>query len=85
MVLHLLYGQQQLQNCLDLLDADDTLLVMEAPVVEAVSGSFPGLPCDVMVLDESDSNRARSDGLSVTDTAGLLNLIMRYPHSVSWS
>ena len=85
MVLHLLYGQQQLQNCLDLLGADDTVLVMEAAVVEAVSGSFSGLPCDVLVLDESDSNRARSDGLRVTDTAGLLDLITRYPHSVSWS
>lgn len=85
MVLHLLYGQQQLQNCLDLLDADDTLLVMEAAVVEVVSRSFSGLPCDVMVLDESASNRARSDGLGVTDTAGLLDLIMRYPNSLSWS
>ena len=85
MVLHLLYGQQQLQNCLDLLDADDTLLVMEAAVAEAVSGSVSGLSCDVMVLDESDSNRARSDGLSVTDTAGLLDLIIRHTHSVSWS
>lgn len=85
MVLHLLYGQQQLQNCLDLLDADDTLLVMEAAVVEAVSGSFSGLPCDVMVLDESDSNKARSDSLRTTDTAGLLDLIIRHPHSVSWS
>ena len=85
MVLHLLYGQQQLQNCLDLLGADDTLLVMEAAVVEAVSESLLGLPCDVMVLDESDSNRARSDGLSVTDTVGLLDLIIRHTHSVSWS
>ena len=85
MVLHLLYGQQQLQNCLDLLGADDTLLVMEAAVAEVVSASFSGLPCDVMVLDDCHSNEARKDGLSVTDTAGLLNLIMRYPHSVSWS
>ena len=85
MVLHLLYGQQQLQNCLDLLGADDTVLVMEAAVAEAVRGSFSGLQCDVMVLDESDSSRARSDSLRVTDTAGLMDLIMRYPHSVSWS
>ena len=85
MVLHLLYGQQQLQNCLDLLGADDTVLVMETAVVEAVSGSFSGLPCDVLVLDKSDSKRARSDGLRVTDTAGLLDLIIRHPHSVSWS
>jgi len=85
MVLHLLYGQQQLQNCLDLLGADDTLLVMEAVVLEAVSESLSGLPCGVMVLDDSHSNRARNDGLSATDTIGLLDLIMRYPHSLSWS
>ena len=85
MVLHLLYGQQQLQNCLDVLGAGDTLLVMEAAVLEAVSESLSGLPCDVMVLDESDSNRAQSDSLRMTDTIGLLDLIIRYPHSVSWS
>jgi len=85
MVLHLLYGQQQLQNCLDLLVADDTLLVMEAAVVEAVCGSLSGLPCDVMVLDDFHSNLARNDGLRATDTIGLLDLITRYPHSVSWS
>lgn len=85
MILHLLYGRQQLQNCLDLMSPDDTLLVMEAAVVEAVRESFSGLPCDVIVLDDSDSNEARNDGFSVTDTVGLLDLVMRHPHSVSWS
>ena len=85
MVLHLLYGQQQLQNCLDLLVADDTLLVMDASIIEAVGESLSSLPCDVIVLDDSDSNGARNDGLVVTDTVGLLDLIMRYPHSMSWS
>ena len=85
MVLHLLYGQQQLQNCLDLLGADDTLLVMEAGVIETARESLSSLPCDVIMLDEADSNVARNDGLSVTDTAGFLDLIIRHPHSVSWS
>ena len=85
MVLHLLYGQQQLQNCLDLLDADDTLLVMDASIIQAAGESLSSLPCDVIALDDSDSNGARNDGLVVTDTIGLLDLIMRYPHSVSWS
>ena len=85
MVLHLLYGQQQLQNCLDLLGADDTLLVMETAIAEAVRESLSGLSCDVIVLDVSDSDGIRTDGLRVTDTAGLLDLIIRHPHSVSWS
>ena len=54
MVLHLLYGQQQLQNCLDLLDADDTLLVMDASIIEALGESLSSLPtrflCDQTCL-----------------------------------
>ena len=85
MVLHLLYGQQQLQNCLDLLGADDTLLVMDASIIQTAGESLSGLPCDVIALDDSDSSGARNDGLVVTDTVGLLDLIIRHPHSVSWS
>ena len=85
MVLHLLFGQQQLQECIALLGTDDTLLVMEAGVIESARESLSSLPCDVIVLDESKSDGASSDDLSATDTAGLVDLITRYPHSMSWS
>ena len=58
MVLHLLYGQQQLQDCLALLAADDTLLVMDAELLE-VTDALESLPCSVMT----------SSQISVTKTA----------------
>ena len=42
MVLHHLYGQQQLQDCLALLATDDTLLVMNAELLD--SNRRPGEP-----------------------------------------
>ena len=85
MVLHLLFGQQQLQDCLRLVNADDTLLVMDASVLECTSESLSALPCKVMLLDESGSHRAGSDDISLIDTASWLELVSHYPHSMSWA
>jgi sulfur transfer complex TusBCD TusB component (DsrH family) len=85
MVLHLLYGQQQLQDCLNLLSAHDTLLLMDASVLECASESLSNLPCKVMLLDESDSHRAGNDGIGVIDTTGWLELVSHYSHSMSWA
>ena len=85
MVLHLLFGQQQLRECAELVDADDTLLVMETAIAETLGQTLSSLPCNVIVLDESDLDGIRTDGLSVTDTTGWLELVRRYPHSMSWS
>ena len=85
MVLHLLFGQQQLQDCLQLVNAHDTLLVMDASVFEGASESLTTLPCKVMLLDESGSHGAGSDDISLIDTAGWLELVSHYPHSMSWA
>ena len=85
MVLHLLFGQKQLRECAELVDADDTLLVMETAIAETLGQTLSSLPCNVIVLDESDLDGIRTDGLSVTDTIGWLELVRRYPHSMSWS
>ena len=85
MVLHLLFGQQQLRECAELVDADDTLLVMETAIAETLGQTLSSLPCNVIVLDESDLDGIRTDGLSVTDTTGWLELVRRHPHSMSWS
>ena len=85
MVLHLLFGQQQLRECAELVDADDTLLVMEIAIAETLGQTLSSLPCNVIVLDESDLDGIRTDGLSVTNTDGWLELVRRHPHSMSWS
>ena len=85
MVLHLLFGQQQLRECAELVDADDTLLVMETAIAETLGQSLSSLPCNVIVLDDSDLDGIRTDGLSVTVAIGWIELVRRHPHSMSWS
>ena len=83
MVLHLLFGQQQLQDCLALLAADDTLLVMDAELLE-VTDALESLPCSVMLLDDSEPNTANDGPLPIIDTAGWIELVSQHPHSMSW-
>ena len=45
MVLHHLYGQQQLADCLTLVGADDTLLIMDAGLLDVAGDAFSALPC----------------------------------------
>ena len=83
MVLHHLYGQQQLQDCLALLAADDTLLVMNAELLE-VTDALESLPCSVMLLDDSEPNGANNASLPIIDTTGWIELVSQHPHSMSW-
>ena len=83
MVLHLLYGQQQLQDCLALLTNDDTLLVMDAELL-AVTDALESLPCSVMLLDDSEPNGANNGSIPIIDTTGWIELVSQHPHSMSW-
>lgn len=83
MVLHHLYGQQQLQDCLALIAPDDTLLVMNAELLE-VTDALESLPCSVMLLDDSGPNGADSGSLPIIDTTGWIELVSQHPHSMSW-
>ena len=83
MVLHLLFGQQQLQDCLALLAPDDTLLVMDAELLE-VTDALESLPCSVMLLDDSEPNTANNGPLTIIDTARWIELVSQHPHSMSW-
>jgi hypothetical protein len=83
MVLHHLYGQQQLQDCLALLTNDDTLLVMDAELLE-VTDALESLPCSVMLLGDSEPNGANNGSLPVIDTTGWMELVSQHPHSMSW-
>ena len=83
MALHHLYGQQQLQDCLALLAADDTLLVMDAELFE-VTDALESLPCTVMLLDDSEPNGANNGSLPIIDTTVWIELVSQHPHSMSW-
>jgi len=85
MVLHHLYGRKQLADCLALVSADDTVLIMDAGLLEVASDALTTLPCAVMLLDDAESRGADHTGLSVIDTTGWLDLVYQYPHSMSWA
>ena len=55
MVLYL-YGQQQLADCLTLVGADDTLLIMDAGLLEVAGDTLSALPCAVMLLDDTEGH-----------------------------
>ena len=50
MVLHHLYGQQQLADCLTLVGADDTVLIMDAGVLEVAGSALSTLPSVLLLL-----------------------------------
>ena len=83
MVLHHLYGQQQLKDCLALLATDDTLLIMDAELLE-VTDALESLPCSVMLLDDSEPNGANHGSLPIIDTTGWIELVSHHPHSMTW-
>ena len=86
MVLHHLYGQQQLADCLTLLNADDTLLVMDAGLLAVAGDALSALPCAVILLDDTDFHGTdHNSGLPVIDTSGWLELVCQHPHSMSWT
>jgi len=85
MVLHMLYGRQQIGDCVALLTPSDTLLVMDALVWEQVSECFGGLPCPVALLDDAGAQSAPEGPVARINTSDWLELICRHPHSMSWT
>ena len=84
MVLHHLYGQQQLADCLAIVDAHDTLLIMDAGLLEVAGEALSALPCAVILLDDSKSNDATNSSFPLIDITGRIELISQHPHSMSW-
>ena len=85
MVLHHLYGQQQLADCLTLVGADDTLLIMDAGLLEAAGDTLSALPCAVMLLDDTESRGTDRCNFTIIDTSGWLELVCQHLHSMSWT
>lgn len=84
MVLHHLYGHEQLADFLSLVGAGDTVLIMDAGLLEVASDALTTLPCAVILLDDAESHSADHAGLPVIDTTGWLDLVCQHPHSMSW-
>ena len=85
MVLHHLYGQQQLADCLSLVGADDTLLIMDAGLLEAAGDTLSALPCAVMLLDNAEGLGIDHRNITVIDTSRWLELVCQHLHSMSWT
>ena len=84
MVLHHLYGHEQLADFLSLVGADDTVLIMDAGLLEVAGDALSTLPCATLLLEDAESHSADHVGLPVIDTGGWLDLVCRHPHSMSW-
>ncbi len=84
MVLHHLYGEQQLADCLAIVDAHDTLLIMDAGLLEATGDALSTLPCTVMLLDDTVSHGVDRGDLTVIDATGWIELVSQHLHSMSW-
>ena len=84
MTLHMLFGCAQLENCLALLTANDTLMVIDYSALKPLKAASAKLPCDLVVLGEASSELRSHKGLALIDTVGWLELICQHPHSMSW-
>ena len=84
MTLHMLFGSAQLENCLALLGANDTLMVMDRDALESLNAGTVATPCNVVVLEDARSGPDANEGFALIDTAGWLELVCQHPHSMSW-
>ena len=84
MTLHMLFGSAQLETCLALLGASDTLLVMDRDALESLSAATVATPCNVVVLEDARSGPDTNEGFTLIDAAGWLELVCQHPHSMSW-
>ena len=84
MTMHMLFGSEQLETCLALLRADDTLMVMDREALESLSVATVAPPCDIVVLEDTRLGPDANEGFSLIDTAGWLELVCKHPHSMSW-
>ena len=84
MTLHMLFGSAQLETCLALLRADDTLMVMDREALESLSVATVAPPCDIVVLEDTRPGPDANEGFALIDTAGWVELVCQHTHSMSW-
>ena len=84
MTLHMLFGSAQLDTCLALLGASDTLMVMDRDALESLNAATVATPCNVVVLEDARFGSDANEGFALIDTAGWLELVCQHTHSMSW-
>lgn len=89
MMLHMVHSTQDFDECRALLEASDTLLVMDPGVIESEPERFADLPCPVCVLSEPSTPAAYSTvqvgiarQISITDW---VQLTCQHPHNMVWA
>ena len=84
MVLHMLYGTEQLPECLALLTSDDSVIVMEPATGLVDLKTLSSLPCPVFELDATALEASDDDSLPRISIATWVELATRHPHSMTW-
>ena len=86
MALHLLFGDKQLTECLLLLSAEDTLIVMTPILAKALKADLSAAPCRIVVLHENDNAMDETDAdWPRISTAEWIALSCEHAHSMSWA
>ena len=86
MALHLLFGDKQLTECLLLLSAEDTLIVMTPTLAHALKADLNVAPCRIVVLqrDGDDIDGADADWPCISASEWIA-LSCEHAHSMSWA
>ncbi len=77
----------RLKACLELLQADDHLLLIENGVYWAYEGLgrlIKDLPCSASALECDCQARGVTSSIEVCSDAAFVDLTVQYPRSVSW-
>jgi len=89
MMLHMVHSTQHFDECRALLEASDTLLVMDPAVIESEPECFAELPCPVCVLSEPGTPAADATvevGIArQISIADWVQLACQHPHSMVWA
>ena len=84
MVLHMLYGTQQLPECIALLTSADTVIVMEPATVIMDSKTLSSLPCPAFALDTAALKATDDGNFPRINVAKWVELTCLHAHSMTW-
>ena len=89
MMLHMVHSTHHFDECRALLEASDTLLVMDPGVIESEPERFAELPCPVCVLSEHSTPAAdapvEAGGARQISIADWVQLACQHPHNMVWA
>jgi hypothetical protein len=84
MMLHMLYGTEQLAECIALLTSSDSVIVMEPTTVIIDSKTLSSLPCPAFALNNAALKATHNTNLPRINIAKWVELTSQHPHSMTW-